>query len=83
MSKYVAPEIIQHATEDDLIYELKSIVIHRGGAYGGHYFSYIKDDYGVGNWHVEMPDKYEDVPVEVTKKAYNIQDHMTDQQAQA
>ena len=32
-----------HSTADDFIYELKSIVIHRGGAYGGHYFAYIKE----------------------------------------
>ena len=31
-------------SNDELIYELKSIVIHRGGAHGGHYYAYIKDD---------------------------------------
>ena len=40
-----------------MIYELKSIVIHRGGAYGGHYFAYIKDDIGEGNWHLEEINK--------------------------
>ena len=38
---------------DELMYELKSIVIHRGGAYGGHYFAYIKDDLNEGNWHLD------------------------------
>lgn len=34
----------QDKSDDYCMYELKSIVIHRGGAYGGHYFAYIKDD---------------------------------------
>ena len=72
MSKYVSTEVLQSASKDELVYELKSIVIHRGGAYGGHYFAYIKDDLGVGNWHVEKLDKFEDKPVEVTTKEYNI-----------
>lgn len=41
--------------EDSTIYELKSVIIHRGGAYGGHYHAYIKDDVKEGNWHLEMP----------------------------
>jgi len=60
MSKYVSPELIENSKEDDLIYELKSIINHSGGAGGGHYYAYIKDDLGVGNWHVENPDQYED-----------------------
>lgn len=35
---------------EQCIYELKSIVIHRGGPYGGHYHAYIRDDLEDGNW---------------------------------
>jgi len=28
--------------EGPLVYELYSILIHSGGAYGGHYYTYIK-----------------------------------------
>jgi len=28
----------------DSVYELKSIIIHRGGTYGGHYHAYIQDE---------------------------------------
>ena len=83
MSKYVSPELLLNATEDDLIYELKSIVIHRGGCYGGHYYAYIKDDYGVGSWHVELPEQYEDKPSEKTRKGFNQEDYLTDQQKEA
>jgi uncharacterized UBP type Zn finger protein len=34
------------------IYELKSIIIHRGGPYGGHYHAYIQDELGEGDWHL-------------------------------
>jgi ubiquitin C-terminal hydrolase len=37
-------------------YELKSIVIHSGGAYGGHYYCYTRDDLKEGNWNIEVPD---------------------------
>jgi ubiquitin C-terminal hydrolase len=40
---------------EDSIYELKAIVIHRGGPYGGHYYAYMKDDLAQGNWDREMP----------------------------
>jgi ubiquitin C-terminal hydrolase len=78
MSPYVSPELLQSASQDELVYELKSIVIHRGGAYGGHYYAYIKDDLGIGNWDVEKLDRFEDKPVEVTTKGYNIGDWQTE-----
>jgi len=60
MSKYVSEEVLKNCKNndsdqvpDELMYELKSIVIHRGGAYGGHYFAYIKDDLNEGNWHLD------------------------------
>ena len=44
MSKYLTAETMQNTAPEDLIYELKSVVIHRGGAYGGHYYAYVHDD---------------------------------------
>ncbi|XP_053453258.1 ubiquitin carboxyl-terminal hydrolase 40 isoform X1 [Nycticebus coucang] len=40
---------------DDLeyIYDLFSVIIHKGGCYGGHYHVYIKDVDHLGNWQFE------------------------------
>ena len=54
MLDYLSEEAkMQYTAPEDYIYELKSIVIHRGGGYGGHYFAYIKDDLGEGTWHLD------------------------------
>ena len=45
-------------------YELKAVVVHRGGPYGGHYFAYMKDDLGQGNWNINMPEKFDERPTE-------------------
>ncbi|XP_062816190.1 ubiquitin carboxyl-terminal hydrolase 40 isoform X3 [Anolis carolinensis] len=39
---------------DDLeyMYELFSVIIHKGGCYGGHYHVYIRDIDELGNWQV-------------------------------
>lgn len=34
-------------------YELYSVIIHSGSAYGGHYRTYIKDLSGIGEWRLE------------------------------
>ena len=44
---------------EDSQYELKSIIIHRGSAYGGHYYAYIHDDLGQGNWHLQKQENFE------------------------
>ena len=49
MSKYISQECQKELESqkdyngDETKYELKSIIIHTGGAYGGHYFAYIKN----------------------------------------
>lgn len=50
MADYLDHESFE--TPEDTAYELKSIIIHRGGAYGGHYHAYIQDELGEGNWHL-------------------------------
>lgn len=66
--------------EQDFIYELKSIIIHRGGAYGGHYYAYVKDDLKEGNWYLEKHSDFQKDPQEVVQKKYNPQDFMTEEQ---
>ncbi|XP_023577946.1 ubiquitin carboxyl-terminal hydrolase 40 isoform X2 [Octodon degus] len=40
----------------DYIYDLFSVIIHKGGCYGGHYHVYIKDVDHLGNWQFQEPD---------------------------
>ena len=45
--------------ESERVYELFSVVIHSGNAYGGHYHAYIKDLDKLGKWTLkEEYDKY-------------------------
>ena len=37
--------------EGMFVYELYAVMIHSGGAYGGHYYAYIKDAGESGKWH--------------------------------
>lgn len=36
--------------ESDYSYELFSVIIHKGGCYGGHYHVYIRDIDQLGQW---------------------------------
>ena len=38
-----ADQKISYEKESEYVYELYAILVHSGGAYGGHYFAYIKD----------------------------------------
>jgi hypothetical protein len=80
MTPYVSDEVKKNPEE--LMYELKSIIIHRGGAYGGHYFAYIKDDLKEGNWNLEKIDASElqEKPVEKVTKKFDITEHMSENQ---
>lgn len=42
LSEYLDPEAFE--APENCKYELKSIIIHRGGAFGGHYYAYIQDE---------------------------------------
>ncbi|XP_054965212.2 ubiquitin carboxyl-terminal hydrolase 40 isoform X12 [Pan paniscus] len=48
---------------DDLeyIYDLFSVIIHKGGCYGGHYHVYIKDVDHLGNWQFQEEKSKPDV----------------------
>ena len=81
LSAHLDPEAIE--IPENCIYELKSVIIHRGGAYGGHYHAYIQDEIGEGNCHLEMPAEFKKDPEVVVKKAFNPKDHMTEEQIKA
>jgi Ubiquitin carboxyl-terminal hydrolase len=48
----------QHATvadDDGNLYDLFSVVIHKGNAYSGHYHAYIRDCLNEGQWCAPVP----------------------------
>ncbi|CAN9502416.1 unnamed protein product [Ophioblennius macclurei] len=53
------------AEDSDYSYELFSVIIHKGGCYGGHYHAYIRDIDELGQW--EPPE--EDCKPRFPKKA--------------
>jgi ubiquitin C-terminal hydrolase len=64
LSPFLTQELTAQLKEkEDAIYELKSIVIHRGGPYGGHYYAYIKDDMKQGVWDCVVPEKFNSEPI--------------------
>jgi ubiquitin carboxyl-terminal hydrolase 40 len=77
LSAHLDPESVE--LPENCIYELKSVIIHRGGAYGGHYHAYIQDELGEGSWHLEMPAEFKKEPEVVNKKVFNPKDHMTEE----
>ena len=78
MLEYLSDEAkMQYTSEDDYIYELKSIIIHSGGGTGGHYTAYIKDDLGEGNWYLEESEGFDAEPTEIIKKKVDPKDFMT------
>ncbi|KAJ7344864.1 hypothetical protein JRQ81_000814 [Phrynocephalus forsythii] len=52
----------EQAQLDDVeyMYELFSVIIHKGGCYGGHYHAYIRDTDELGNWQVREEDSLND-----------------------
>ena len=77
LSAHLDPESIE--IPENCVYELKSVIIHRGGAYGGHYHAYIQDELSEGSWHLEMPQEFKKEPEVVNKKVFNPKDHMTEE----
>lgn len=66
-------------SEEMCEYELKSIIIHRGGAFGGHYHAYLKDDFNEGNWYLKMPEQFESEAKTVEKVKYDPKKFMTEE----
>lgn len=42
--------IPRYKNDGTFVYELYAVMIHSGGAYGGHYYAYIKD-FETEKWH--------------------------------
>ncbi|XP_051854382.1 ubiquitin carboxyl-terminal hydrolase 40 isoform X2 [Antechinus flavipes] len=61
--------------DSEYLYDLFSVIIHKGGCYGGHYHVYIKDVDQLGNWQVE-----EDEP-EAVAEATSLKDLPSIQEA--
>uniref|UniRef100_A0A8C6DPM9 Ubiquitin carboxyl-terminal hydrolase 40 n=1 Tax=Moschus moschiferus TaxID=68415 RepID=A0A8C6DPM9_MOSMO len=61
---------------DDLeyMYDLFSIIIHKGGCYGGHYHVYIKDVDHLGNWQFQEDKSKPDVNLEDIQNKEEIDD---------
>jgi hypothetical protein len=47
LMKYADNSSIQ---DSDSLYELLAVIMHRGSAYSGHYFAYIRDSMHEGKW---------------------------------
>ena len=43
------------------MYELFGVLIHRGTAHSGHYFAYIRDTLGEGDWKSNFQEKVEEL----------------------
>lgn len=56
-----------YATEDERIYELCGVLIHRGDAFGGHYKAYIHDTLKEGDWK-GLIEKYAAKKADLEKK---------------
>lgn len=78
LAEYLDPESLEDPENTD--YELKSIIIHRGGAYGGHYHAYIQDELGEGNWCLTMPEEFKQAPTVIEKVKYDPKRFMTEDQ---
>ncbi|XP_055977831.1 ubiquitin carboxyl-terminal hydrolase 40 [Sorex fumeus] len=48
----------------EYLYDLFSVIIHKGGCYGGHYHVYIKDVDHLGNWQFQEEKSKPDVNLE-------------------
>ncbi|CDW84271.1 ubiquitin carboxyl-terminal hydrolase 40 [Stylonychia lemnae] len=81
LKDFVEPDALP--LQADTVYELKSIIIHRGGAYGGHYYAYIQDELQEGDWHLQMPEQFSKEPKVVEKVKYDPKKFMTEEQIKA
>jgi len=59
-------------SETPIRYELYSMMIHRGGAYGGHYYAYIKD-FKTGKWFEFNDASVTEIPEEEMNRMMDIE----------
>ncbi|XP_058521113.1 ubiquitin carboxyl-terminal hydrolase 40 isoform X4 [Ochotona princeps] len=58
----------------DCMYDLYSVIIHKGGCYGGHYHVYIKDIDHLGNWQFQDEKSESDVNLKDLKNEEETDD---------
>ncbi|NXA41779.1 UBP40 hydrolase, partial [Eudromia elegans] len=65
--------------DSEYMYELFSVIIHKGGCYGGHYHVYIRDVDELGNWQVQEEDDnmVEDKVLRDTEKDKEVENPLT------
>ncbi|XP_023618342.1 ubiquitin carboxyl-terminal hydrolase 40 isoform X11 [Myotis lucifugus] len=56
------------------MYDLFSVIIHKGGCYGGHYHVYIKDVDHLGNWQLQEEKSKPDVNLKDLQNEEEIDD---------
>ncbi|XP_032251367.1 ubiquitin carboxyl-terminal hydrolase 40 isoform X3 [Phoca vitulina] len=66
----------EQSDSDDLeyVYDLFSVIIHKGGCYGGHYHVYIKDVDHLGNWQSQEEKSKPDVNLKDLQNEEEIDD---------
>jgi hypothetical protein len=69
MREYLSQEILNDLEfessinrDEEFVYELYGIIVHRGTPYSGHYFSYIRDICDEGNWNLDEIKEYKKEP---------------------
>ncbi|XP_065417223.1 TRAF3-interacting protein 1 isoform X7 [Chrysemys picta bellii] len=60
--------------DSEYMYELFSVIIHKGGCYGGHYHVYIKDVDALGNWQLQEEESKLMTNEKVQKDTENIKE---------
>ncbi|XP_032627112.2 ubiquitin carboxyl-terminal hydrolase 40 isoform X2 [Chelonoidis abingdonii] len=63
-----------HLEDSEYMYELFSVIIHKGGCYGGHYHVYIKDVDALGNWQLQEEESKLMTEEKVQKDTENIKE---------
>ncbi|XP_061858151.1 ubiquitin carboxyl-terminal hydrolase 40 isoform X2 [Colius striatus] len=65
--------------DSEYLYELFSVIIHKGGCYGGHYHVYIRDVDELGNWQLqeEVDRLIEDKVLRDTENGKEIENPLT------
>uniref|UniRef100_A0A8C5TY28 Ubiquitin carboxyl-terminal hydrolase 40 n=1 Tax=Malurus cyaneus samueli TaxID=2593467 RepID=A0A8C5TY28_9PASS len=71
--------------DSEYMYELFSVIIHKGGCYGGHYHVYIRDVDELGNWQLQflisLPDGNKVGLKETHKLLFQLDSHGHDLQS--
>jgi len=48
----IRDDMVGNVLSGQWVYKLHAVIMHRGSAYSGHYFAYIRDSMNEGNWEM-------------------------------